>query len=79
MRQVRTVPRFGCDFCKKVSVSHIIAKHELRCFKNPNRLCDACQNTGTIPYNEVMRTPERDCEYCERYQQFLKETLTNKV
>jgi hypothetical protein len=39
--------RFKCDFC-----NHIYARpgnckaHEEECYKNPNRICNTCQNTG---------------------------------
>ena len=34
-------------------------KHEKRCFRNPNRFCDACGNTGKVV--------EVDCTYCSKF------------
>lgn len=35
--------RHYCDFCKKQGAAkHHIAKHEMHCCKNPNRVCGTC-------------------------------------
>lgn len=47
MIPVKAVPRFRCDHCNKTGTKATIKRHEPRCFRNPERFCDACQNTGT--------------------------------
>lgn len=47
MKPVKSHPRFRCDFCTKTGVKLTIQRHEPRCFRNPERYCEACQNTGT--------------------------------
>lgn len=43
----RKVWRYTCDFCKKSNCSGgAIAKHELHCTKNPNRVCRMCARVG---------------------------------
>jgi len=44
MKPVKTMQRYKCDFCSKRSVKSVIAIHEKRCFRNPNRYCDFCDN-----------------------------------
>jgi len=56
-------------------------KHERRCYKNPDRFCDNCQNTGMAPediyreqtWREFMKngrikegTKNVKCIYCEK-------------
>ena len=50
MRPVKTKPRFGCDFCKHTATAPTMAKHEKRCYRNPDRVCDwmGCDGNGTI-------------------------------
>ena len=39
--------RYKCDFCGKANCSgSAIAKHELHCTKNPNRVCRMCAAVG---------------------------------
>lgn len=73
MIPVKVQPKFKCDFCKRRSVKHVMLKHEMRCFKNPNRFCDFCQN---IRYTQVYdvengSTADFDCQYCEKYKEYL--------
>lgn len=68
MKPVRTQQKYKCDFCKKRSVKHVIAKHESRCFRNPNRFCDACQNTGKLTPDRVNGYEvEQPCIYCQSF------------
>lgn len=67
MIPVKTQPRFKCDFCKKRSTKAVIAKHESRCFRNPNRFCDNCKNTGVQEYDEGDFTVEVACHYCAKF------------
>ena len=71
MKPVRTLPRFKCDFCSRRSTAQSMAKHEPRCFRNPNRFCDYCENTGftdmdmsfdIYDYHEKM-----PCHYCAKF------------
>lgn len=71
MKPVKTMPRFQCDFCKRRSTKARMAIHEKRCFRNPNRICDNCDNTGTVYYEYDQTMP---CEYCSKFDpQQLKE------
>ncbi|HXE63169.1 MAG TPA: hypothetical protein VN519_06485 [Bryobacteraceae bacterium] len=87
MREVKTKPRFRCDFCKRTGTKWTITLHEQRCFKNPNRFCDACGNTGKIMGRDSCQKPVEhefglncdcpmtlieDCPYCERYRDYLR-------
>lgn len=74
MKPVKTMPRFQCDYCKKRSTRSVMEIHERRCFRNPNRFCDHCNNTGEIEifmadicdggYGGSFQQP---CEYCEKF------------
>lgn len=46
MKPIRTHQRYKCDFCSKRGVKWTIEKHEKRCWGNPNRYCEVCDNTG---------------------------------
>ena len=77
MIPVKTLQKYKCDFCKKRSVKHIIALHEKRCFRNPNRFCDYCKNTGKATetdgtdYDNPIKV---DCRYCAKFdKKMLKE------
>ena len=79
MKAVKTIQRYQCDFCKYRSVKHICERHEKRCFRNPNRFCDRCQNTGKYmqeidtPYETVSEV-EMNCPYCSKFNpETLKE------
>lgn len=73
MKPVKTQPRFQCDFCKRRSVRHVIEKHEPRCFRNPNRFCDECQNTRevTIYVDDIAEgiggSFQSPCQYCSKF------------
>lgn len=75
MKPVKTLQRYKCDFCKKRSVKHIIAKHEKSCYRNPKRFCDNCNNTG-ITREELVDPIYGDvpCRYCADFdKKMLKE------
>ena len=41
--KTRTVKRHYCDFCRKASFQRpTMERHEIACFKNPNRKCPVC-------------------------------------
>ena len=68
MKQVKVHPKFKCDFCKKRSVKSVMALHEKRCFRNPNRFCDYCENKGFIEeHYEGIGTQKIDCPYCSTF------------
>ena len=80
MKQVKTQQKFKCDFCKKRSIKSVIAKHEPRCFRNPNRFCDNCQNKGYT--EEIMgetegytQTEKLDCYYCGKFDPKILEEI----
>lgn len=69
MKEVKVQKRFKCDFCKFRSVKHIVAIHEKRCFRNPNRFCDYCENKGftTEYYEDAYASVKTDCPYCSKF------------
>lgn len=76
MKPVKTMQKYKCDFCQKRSTKSIIALHEKRCFRNPNRYCDYCDNKGfTEEYDENAHASIKfDCPYCSSFdKQKLKE------
>ncbi len=91
MQPVKTQPKFKCDFCKKRSVKSVIAKHEIRCFRNPHRFCDHCDNTGevTIFADDICEgiggSFQQPCQYCSKFnpdtlaaiEEYEKEVLVN--
>lgn len=78
MKSVKVMPRFQCDFCRRRSTLPAMKKHEQRCFKNPNRYCDACKNTkkvmGEEEHPEYVKEVEVDCLYCLKYDEYLTKT-----
>ncbi len=77
MIPVKTQQRFKCDFCKYRSIRSVVEKHEKRCFRNPNRFCDTCQNTGKthqmVQVSEFgVDRQEIDCPYCSKFNPTLK-------
>ena len=68
MVPVKTMPRFKCDFCNKRSIKRVMELHEKRCFRNPNRFCELCENKGyTEEYYEGIGTRKTDCPYCSKF------------
>ena len=78
MKPVKVMPKFKCDFCQKRSTKSVMEVHEKRCFRNPNRFCDNCENKGYTEedhgideYSNWIKTP---CFYCEKFDpKMLKE------
>ena len=78
MKPIRTQQRFQCDFCQYRSVKSVVEKHERRCFRNPNRFCDNCDNKGHTEENhgidEFPNWIKTPCFYCSKFDpQILKE------
>lgn len=52
-------------------------KHERRCYRNPNRMCDFCSNTGVgfmqEDYGMGVVEVEVECSYCAKYNDWNKE------
>ena len=73
MREVKVQRRFKCDFCKRRSVKSAMERHEKICFRNPNRFCDECKNTGIVRNHvagdgitEPAYYDEHPCVYCSK-------------
>lgn len=68
MRLVKQRPKYHCDFCNHTSTKEAMERHERICWKNPNRYCDACQNTGKMreeyDYGAFIET---DCWACSQF------------
>jgi len=77
MKPVKTMQKYQCGFCKKRGVKHSIAIHEKRCFRNPDRFCDYCDNDGYIvnDYGVIGASSVREeCPYCLKFnKQMLQE------
>lgn len=47
-------------------------RHEVRCYRNPNRFCSECKNTGEVdvevdnPYGGTTTMKER-CYFCSKF------------
>lgn len=43
-----TIKRFKCGFCRKIyrTTAQMCLDHEKECYKNPNRTCFVCGETG---------------------------------
>lgn len=76
MKPVKVMPKFKCDFCKKRSIRSVMELHEKRCFRNPNRFCEFCDNKGvyTETYGDLvydgdggLRDDNVKCPYCSRF------------
>ena len=70
MKPVRTLQKYKCDFCKRRGIKTAIEKHEKICFRNPDRYCELCHNTGEVTEDIsgdgslVSREP---CVYCSKF------------
>lgn len=65
MIPVKTQPKFKCDFCKRRSIKSAMERHEKRCFRNPNRFCETCNNKGVVTeYYDFGHQEDRGCPYC---------------
>ena len=78
MKQVKVMPRFKCDFCKKRSIKRVMELHEKRCFRNPNRFCDYCDNTGKVEVSENEMSYKEDCPYCGSFDKKQLEEIEKR-
>lgn len=76
MKAVKTRARFQCDFCKRRSTKSVMELHEKRCYRNPNRFCDYCENKGHITeeYGDGMSN-DIPCNYCAKFDAKMKEEI----
>ena len=64
MKEVKSIQRYKCDFCKKRGIKRVMNFHEKTCYRNPNRICFMCENTGTVSAGDDYNTPVT-CPVCE--------------
>jgi len=70
MKEVKTQKRYKCDFCKKRGIVRTMKFHEKNCYRNPRRVCSACNNTGKYEYDtgdDNSTMVEVICHYCEKF------------
>jgi hypothetical protein len=70
MKAVKTQQRYKCDFCKRRGIKRSIERHEKMCYRNPNRFCDLCKNTGKVHViGDGINDPAyyEDCIFCSRF------------
>lgn len=77
MQAVRTQQKYKCDFCKRRSTKAVMTKHERRCFRNPNRYCDHCENKGYTDEKEGIYTYKAPCQYCSQRDPKIEEAIKN--
>ena len=75
MKPIKTQQRYRCDFCSRTGIKRTMLVHEKRCYRNPNRFCDYCDNKGYImEFYEGIGTRRMDCPYCSQFDpKMLKE------
>lgn len=83
MKEVKVMPKFKCDFCKKRATKASMLKHEIICWYNPNRKCRTCKGEGTVfilngSLDGQIWEDEKDCDDCERAK-YIKENKENKT
>lgn len=44
MKEVRTLQKYKCDFCRRRGIKSAMERHEKICWRNPNRICPTCEN-----------------------------------
>lgn len=67
MHLVKTKPRYRCDFCRTIRTKEAMVAHEQRCWRNPDRFCVFCENTGLDDQYLLGQLPivQKDlCRYC---------------
>lgn len=79
MKAVKTMQKYKCDFCQKRSTKSVMEIHEKRCFRNPNRFCDYCQNKGYTMETVVdYYTIKVDCPYCSTFNPKILEEIKER-
>ncbi len=72
MKEVKVMPKFKCDFCKKRGIKRVMASHEQTCYRNPQRVCYACKNTGQVEVHygdDHDTTGMENCKACEKFDE----------
>lgn len=69
MKVIKTQQRYRCDFCKRTGIRSNIERHEKICFRNPNRVCEYCDNEGYTMEEVLEEYPlvKTDCPYCASF------------
>lgn len=76
MTPIKTQQRYRCDFCKRTSIKSAMERHEKRCFRNPNRVCDYCNNKGYTVEEIVDHYDLKvDCPYCSRRNKEMEKEI----
>ena len=69
MKLIKTRPKFKCDFCNHKAGIVGMTKHEKICYKNPNRYCETCKNTGFMEdYYPEIGTDRYPCIFCSKME-----------
>lgn len=71
MKLVKSKPRYKCDFCRFVAGLEAVTNHEKICWKNPNRFCELCKNSGEITVDDIGTTIP--CPFCSRKKEVGQE------
>lgn len=86
MKEVRVMKKYKCDFCKRRSIKSAMEKHERRCFRNPNRFCDYCENKGFTHdwlagdgINEPAYYKDTPCLYCSKRDPEIEKAIADKM
>ncbi len=66
MKEVKSQQRYKCDFCKVRGIKKKMLWHEKNCYRNPNRVCSDCENTGKVSAGDDYNTPV-DCPNCTAF------------
>jgi hypothetical protein len=77
VRPVKTKPGFRCDFCHFVATELTVKKHEPRCWNNPNRHCEYCNDKGydVVVHGDLIEegdcglSENVPCPYCSQLDQ----------
>lgn len=77
MRVVKQRPKYRCDFCRHTATKDAMERHERLCWKNPNRWCDTCGNTGraTVEYDYGMKEAV-ECWFCKQFDPMRSDPLS---
>lgn len=78
MKLIRSLPRYRCDYCNHTGIERKMRVHEIVCWKNPNRHCETCNNTGLVYDNindDGSLLAKQPCPYCSKYDPMLAPAL----
>jgi len=84
MKAIKTQQRFRCDFCKHTGTKSSMIIHEKRCYRNPNRFCDYCDNTGKVEVETLedgsgySKSIMGDCPYCSKFNPKMLEEIKTR-